>query len=492
MRTVPLHDFSGGLNLKTGPLDPKYAIDCADVLYGRAIATRPGFAYLTSAATTYTHVRPHQMTDGTKRLLAARSGNTDALNTSGTATDTVAKTFTDAVSFGAPGTEAVYLANGSDTVFKYTTAAGFSAPANQPEARYLAVQQPDNRLVATGFSDGSNGPSASTVNTSHVHFSDERAPETWTANSNVQLTPGDGEKIQGCAAWRNLVFVWKESKFFVFNGNTTDEDGNPVFNREPRIGAGLCAPEGYAVAPEGVFFLDNDGVYFTTGGNATRISDAIDPIFGGSAPEFFSHGVVNQAQIANASAAYWEGRLYISLAMDGSSTNNRILVYDPTEQFWSIYTIPAASLCVWTPSNSPELLFAHATSKIGRHSNAYTADDATAIASYSRTAWIDLHEQVSLRQISIWGSGRVTGRASVDYNPATGTGQTVDLSTTSTTWGGSTWGGGTWGGSTYVRRLIRGLGARGTVFSITFQGGGSTPMQLEQATCTFNGGRRRD
>jgi len=51
-------DFSGGLNLASGPLSPKYLIDCLDCDFARAIKTRYGWDYLTSASTTYTQVEP--------------------------------------------------------------------------------------------------------------------------------------------------------------------------------------------------------------------------------------------------------------------------------------------------------------------------------------------------------------------------------------------------------------------------------------------------
>lgn len=499
MSWVPLSDFGKGLNLASGPLDPSYAIDALDVTYGRAIRTRPGYSFHTSASNLYTKLHGWRNTSGTKYLLAARSGNTDAIDESGNTDYTVAKTFTDAVSFGSPGNEVVYLANGSDTVFKFTGSA-FSAPASQPEAKYLAVQSPDNRLVATGFVAGSNGPASATVSESTVWFSNEGAPETWGANNYVHLTPGDGEKVQGCFAWRNLVFVWKETKMFVFTGNGVGVDGNPEFIYRQVDGAGLVAPNAVAISPEGVYFLGKDGIYFTNGGNPERILEQeMGAIFSDAAPTFFTSGAVSQTYISGASAEFWKGRLYVSVPMGSASTNNRVIVYDRAFGWWSIYSITAADLTVWRPSNSDELFFAHTGNKIARHAETITTDDDDPIISHSRQAWLDAGSRRSVRQFKVWGDGNISCAVATDYAVSTGPTVTADLRSTATPWGDGSgdapWGSGVdgdfeWGPEgAYRHATLRGFASRGYVFSFIFQNTStSTPMAIEQASVELLGG----
>lgn len=504
MSWLPLQDFGRGLNLASGPVDPSYSIDCLDVLYGRAIKSRPGWGYLTSAANTYTKLHGWRNTSGTKYLLAARSGNTDAIDESGNTDYTTAKTFTDAVSFGSPGSEVVYLANGSDTAFKFTGSA-FSSPANQPKARYLAIQSPDNRLVATGFTAGSNGPSGATVSESTVYFSDEGAPETWTANNYVHLTPGDGEKIQGVVSWRNLVFVWKETKMFVFTGNGQDSSGNPEFVFRQVDGAGLVAPNAVAVSPQGVYFMARDGIYFTNGGNPDRLlAQEMGPIFEKAELPFFTSGVINQAYLSGASGAFWKGRAYFSVPMDGSSTNNRIIVVDPAYNYWTIYSIPAVDLTTWSPSSDEEVLFAHTSGKIARHSESYTLDNTTAVPARSRQAWVPVGARSSIRQIKVWGDGVVSLAVATDYNLGAGPSATVDLTSTATDWGSGTGGDAAWGSGSssdwawgpegvYRHKTARGFAARGYVFSILFTNTSSTtPLAIEQASVEIRGGVNRE
>lgn len=506
MSWLPVEDFGRGLNLVSGPLDPSYAIDALDVTYGRAIRSRPGYLTRTSSTHTYTKLCPWKNTAGLNYLLSARSGNTDVVSGSGTVDYTTAKTFTDAVSFGSPGSECAYLANGSDTVFKFTGAA-FSSPANQPKAKYLAIQSPDNRLVATGFTAGANGPSGATVSESTVYFSDEGAPETWSTNNYVNLTPGDGEKITGVTSWRNMVFVFKESKFFVFNGNSVGADGNPVFDFREVSGAGLVAPDAIAVTPNGVYFLSKDGIYVTNGGNPQRILEQeMGPIFApsGFSSNYFTSGAINQPEVGGAAAAFWKGRVYFAVPMGDSTTNNRIIVYDLNFGWWTVYSIPAADLTAWETDGEIDLWFANTGGEIAQHAEHYYNDDSVAIPAFSRQAWLDVGSRVSARQLKVWGLGTASVSVATDYDYTSGSSVVCSMLPDTMVWGSGTGGDAPWGdgspddwvwgptGTTF-HRTLRGFGARGYLFSITFKNESSLyPMVIEQVSLNLLGGVDRE
>jgi hypothetical protein len=58
----------------------------------------------------------------------------------------------------------------------------------------------------------------------------------------VDLTPNDGEVITEWRVGAATLFVFKQTKFFVFYGNSTDGSGNPVFNyRSVDLGVGAVA-----------------------------------------------------------------------------------------------------------------------------------------------------------------------------------------------------------------------------------------------------------
>jgi hypothetical protein len=127
-------------------------------------------------------------------------------------------------------------------------------------------------------------------------FSDEGAPNTWGANNYVDLTPGDGEQIMGLAVWREALFVFKESRFFVFYGTSSDSTGNPdfLFNSiEATVGP--SSSKAIAVGRDGVYFLNQRGIYRTTGNTPELVSELLDPFFYGGTSDFYLSGTLNQA-----------------------------------------------------------------------------------------------------------------------------------------------------------------------------------------------------
>lgn len=329
----------------------------------------------------------------TVAVAGASADRLDVIQADGTVATTVATvsdTQSSYVAFGSPATSATYIANSGTTIRKLVGAT-FSTPANMPKCKFVAVQSPDNRLVAANVNQVPTG-AGSTASTSLVHFSDALAPETWSPNSYVYLTPGDNEDIQGVATWRNQTLVFKSTKFFSFYGNSVDNTGQPIFNYRRIDGAGMIAPLAVAVSPAGVYFLDRRGVYYTTGGPPQRVSTPIDPLFQGGAQAQYTGGIVNPSAIAQASMCWFAERLYIGLPLGSATTNNHTLVFDPATGAWSLWDIPMGAMSA-SASQPARLLFTYAqgTNDIGQYGrNAYPDDAGTAISSRYRSPFVPL------------------------------------------------------------------------------------------------------
>jgi hypothetical protein len=105
-----------------------------------------------------------------------------------------------------------------------------------------------NRLIATAFGTQANaGPGGFPTNPSRWFASNPGQPEVWETDGNASpirgrnfgdLTPGDGEQIMTAVTWRELVFIFKETKFFVLWGESTNTDGTPIFNFREVVNAG--------------------------------------------------------------------------------------------------------------------------------------------------------------------------------------------------------------------------------------------------------------
>jgi len=325
-----------------------------------------------------------------------------------------------------------------------------------------------------------------------VLFSDPGAPETFQTNNFVDLDPGDGEAIQGMAAWGSMLFVFKDTKFYVFTNTSTDASGNPIFNFFPvRAGVGCVGGNAIAVAPDALYFVDKKGVYKTTGKAPEQISQVIDPFFTGNAAIYFQSNTANQGVIGQTAACWYNHRLYVSVATGVSTASDRMLVFDTRYGWWSLFDIPASCMTVWRPSSVDELLFGYAsgTRDVGRYSDnsSLTADNmandgtggTATVARWQsgwftyfiryRGRWYPITNVIRVRQGKIFGEGQVKVQLAKDFNLNANTGKTVTLTTGGDVWGGNPWNTFVWGPANVTRaQLVRGIGTRGHHLSALF------------------------
>ncbi len=486
---VPFRNFGSGLNLrdKADAVDPSDCIDCLNVEFTErgAARQRDGYATFTAATTTNQpdSLAAFYTVSGTKQLMIGNGNKLTAVDSAGAA---VASSTAPTASphffarFGGPTAQLLYCANGTDQVRSWDGAA-FAAPAytgTAPTGKFLAVTPWDNRLVNARRSGTTGGD-----NPSSVRFSDAGVPTTFGANNYVDLTPGDGEQIMGMAVFRNYLFVFKESKFFVFYGTDTDSAGAPIFRyRAVTSGVGLQASRALAVARDGVYFLGRNGVYKTTGNEdqPTLVSDKISPFFTGQVEQWYLGGVLNTSQVTQAAMTWVDEKLYLAVPTGSSSTNTRMLVYDCEYNWWSLWDIAAGCVASFRVSSADELVFGYAavSKNVGRHNMSYVNDAGVAISSRWRSGWSDLGSSVEkrIRETKLWGAGQIQYAPSRDYGEATQN-AAVDFDAGLDTWGDGTgtdtWGGGTstsdlWGptGGVLNPKLAR-LAIRGTVFSVS-------------------------
>lgn len=334
----PIERFAG-LNLAADIEEIGFdgAIDLLDVdLDDRGrLRTRTGYSLFSTAPDTGSPqpLAPYYRgSNPTQILTVTAAGNTIAIN-SNDATIIATDTGSAARQFAAVGTPTasyMYFTRAVASIRRWDGTT-FTSPAGMPAGmRYITVAPGDQRLVVAG--------GYASTNPSRVQFSDAptvsapNAVETWGANNYVELSPGDGENITGLATWQNYLFAFKQSKLFVFYGNSTDATGQPVFNYR-EINAGVGHEGGtLAIAPEGVYFVHSSGVYLTNGSGVPRkVSEAIEPLFAQRGlSSFYSGG--SFTNISSLKLVYHRGRLILS---DGSYT----FVYDPQTEWWLRWSI---------------------------------------------------------------------------------------------------------------------------------------------------------
>lgn len=324
-----------GLNLAVDPLEAgtSAATDLHDVDFDKRgrVRTRGGFARVKALTmdtpeglAVFDEVSTHQFvvgytTGGTSKYEAYAS-------TGGAALASVNVTSTAGMSAVRLGSSNyLYLANAIDTVRRWDGSA-FTSPAGMPIAQRLAVAPRSDRLVAASITGTS---------TSRVKFSDPGAPETFGANNFVDLVPGDGF-ITSATTWRDNTFVFKDrAGFFVFDSESTDSDGSPIFNYNAVRGFGAWDS---VAGDEGVYFHDGRTVWLTVGSTPTRVSEPVEPFLRG---EVSVNGeTVDQDQVFGWRLSYSLGLLYIAVMTSGAV--RRTLVFDPKLNTWTLYSLPVS------------------------------------------------------------------------------------------------------------------------------------------------------
>lgn len=424
---VNVEDF-GGLSLLPGAEEVGLgsAIDLLNVDLRRPglLRSRDGFAAFTSVQPSFRTLTmaPFYKSDGTRQLLAsqATSVSTDEVqvySTAGAVVATNAGTTNNEFYFARAGdstNEFMFCANGVDPLLRWD-GASFATPSwtgTSPTGQFVAVQSPDNRLVNARFA----------TDKSRLYFADTALSANFDANNYVRLTPNDGEDIYAVLPWQDSLLVFKQSKFFVFYGNTINSStGTPEFNyRTINTRVGLASRGAVAAAPEGVYFLDRSGVYLTTGGPPIRISDEIGPFFDGTTDATFASSTLNQAQLLLCAMTIVGNLLLVSVPTGSATACDRVLVFDRLLKKWSLWDIPAASMSAFRVSSSDQLMFGYSSGlkHIGTMSSAYTTDAGTNITSRYRGGFSDLGGpgvEKTVRQTELVGQGTVSLGWSRDF-----------------------------------------------------------------------------
>lgn len=534
-RAAETRDFGGGLNLRdtAGAVSDKEAIDLLNVQFTErgAIRQRDGYADFTPAELTnrVDSLSPYYTVGGVKHLIAGCGTRLEALSALGA--PVAARTGLSGgpwsfARFGDPVHEYLYAGNGIDTVQRWDGAtwasgdvlatvdgvAGRAMPragsivVGAQQAGNTAGTNASNRMVATAFGAlTTGGPGGAQSTPSRVYFSNPGRPELWETDGSpgtggavppysdargrnyVDLTPGDGEQIMAAIAWRELVFIFKETKFFVIWGEGQGSDATPTFQvREVVNGVGLANRHAVAAGRDGVYFANRRGVYRTSGGDPTLISDIITPFWTQDTDIYFQSSPINLAQLDLIRALWHMERLYLAVPTGASAFNNRILVYDTQHQWWTLYDIPASALASFRSDVIPAVHFGYSTGprRVGRSVTGAETDRGQPITSRWRSGWSDYGgQQTTIRETKLWGSGAITISFSVDFNRTLQSSRNT-LIGAKQNWpsgGVGTWaawlalGDGLWPGAGQTSDALVRYATRGTVFSTQFANSPSAP-----------------
>lgn len=435
-----VRDRFGGIDLTDDPAGETIRaldmVDCELEAGGSGLRSRLGFQRFNAVASSVlgTVGWPQALwpfytqADGS-RLIAASDSRIYALDGSGAIVHNfdIADSTTNylpgaAAAFAQPGSEALYLKTVGEQAMRYmasgatpgfvrwtatilddVTGAVLATGAPAPQGNGWAVWPGENRLLCfdldNGGIGGATGPNHLPGGPDYCWISEPGKPETFREDSFELFTPGDGERLMAGCAWRDLVFLFKQRKFFVLTGVTVDAKGVPEYRwRAIDTGLGAIGRNAAVAGRDGVYFIGRRGIYRTTGEAPVLISQALTPLFDYmSAHPWYTGGYTMGAAYATfgdqSSRLWWaDERLYVRLK------GTFVLVWDSVEDEWFVWKIPTgvppdatidyAPFCTFRPNvNDRELLAVYPGRDIYRQSPSLDGVDKDAAGASRNVVW---------------------------------------------------------------------------------------------------------
>lgn len=321
------------------------------------------------------------------------------------------------------------------TVFDVPKAIVDGDPEREMPVGVFLAAWPDqgNRLVVASTGGGFGGPGGIESGTSFVWFSNPGEPEEYESTSFVEVSPGDGEEIVGCCVYNGQVFVFKETKLFVFYGISADAEENPLFNfHTVDLGTRILPPgasaergsgEYVTVGLEGVYFVSNDGLWVTTGGEATLLSGDLSPLADSRpliGPASTTIGDLRWTDMLG--ICYFNDAVYVGLGTDPIELLFKLNL--ETLQ-WSVWSADLNAMAVWNEeiaTHRSRIFFSGAAAghkDIFFYTPATDTDLTVDMSPRWQSGFYDLEDadEKTLVHTKVWGTGEVELAVAQDFGP---------------------------------------------------------------------------
>jgi hypothetical protein len=220
-------------------------------------------------------------------------------------------------------------------------------------------------------------------------------------------------------SWRELTFIFKETKFFVLWGEGTAPDGTPTFQLREVVNAiGLVSPLAVGVGRDGVYFFNRRGVYRTNGGDPVLLSDVITPLWTQDPDVYYGGEPINIGRLDLVRLLWHMEQLFVAVPT-GGPTNDRLLLYDTQHRWWSVYDIAASALAGFRRVDRNEVTHGLRDRLATRRATQLRLRQRPRRPDHSRwrSGWTDLGatQQKTIRETKVWGSGAVILSPSTDF-----------------------------------------------------------------------------
>lgn len=214
----------------------------------------------------------------------------------------------------------------------------------------------------------------------HVYWSKPGQPGSWPASNTVEVCP-PGEVLQNGGLWAGQAFCFSQERLYWLYPNLAA--ANQVSASPSACARGMLTRWGLTIAPIGIVFLNEDGIYVTTGGPPDLLSRDIDPLFHGQS----SFGL-RPVDLTAATALRLETHdNEIWFAYQDDQGARQVLIYHILGQYWRHYQFGITLATVYSDEGGADLLFGGTDGTGYTHSG--TSDAGTAISGHLRTGALD-------------------------------------------------------------------------------------------------------
>jgi hypothetical protein len=235
----------------------------------------------------------------------------------------------------------VYISRGYDDdplIFNYATntVTAITSPTDQfPNCVNLLYY--GNRIIAQNSVD--------TIAVSHyLDFT------KFSSGDIFRLNDGGNDEVVSICPWtlNEFIVIMRNSIFYVSVGTGAYASGDNIaadaYVKTLASDVGCSAKRSAVQAAGGIIFLSDNGVYFLSPQNVGA-NESIRLLTIGEALSSQIDDVIqriNRSASSKAIGIYWNNRYYLAVPLDGSTTNNAVLVYNFFNKAWeSVDTFPA-------------------------------------------------------------------------------------------------------------------------------------------------------
>lgn len=364
--------------------------------------------------------------------------------------------------------DALVLTTQSDTpitINSALTASALTVPTSLTEAKYCIWW--NNHLILANVKVTTSYPL-------RLYFYDAGSISAVTDTHYITI-PSQDAKITGLATLFGNLYVFTPNEIHQISGTSYDD----FVRVKTSSNVGTVSHWSIQNIENNLVFMSPKGIAVFDGIRSTNISDKIQTTLDGLAE---TRNIYSQSAHYKKRSQYW-----LSVSSSGSSTHDRVLVYDYLNKSWTVFKGINANCFINTRrSDNTERLYHGDYGGLVYLNDSTSNDNDVAIDGYWKSKAIDLETSMvkSFRHFTIFaeqeGSYNLNITYEIDFGgKGSSTAMTLSLAGNKSLWGTMVWGTDNWGGGTIVDARKNLVASVGRYLRIKFRtSASSTPFKI--------------